>query len=162
MVSLTVTYEYCHCREENPLHEGIATALRQKAAKIRALRDERYARSQDVERELHPEFLVLGFTRSATAQTVAGLFSPDCDFEIDFFSQRHGVGVEIEKGKHFSVWRNLVKFCESPLVQHGVLILPYEKHGSQGADRVFDNTVASLKNVRNLYEHLDSLLCFGY
>jgi hypothetical protein len=162
IVDLLPTLKYCHCSIKNPLEEQLAAVLRKQNKIIKALRNERYARSQDVERELEADLLALGFTRSATVNTVAELFAPGSDFEIDFFNPALGIGVEVEKGRHFSVWRNLVKFCESPLVRHGVLVIPHEKQGSQGTDKVLSNTIASLDNVQYLYRSLDSLLCYGY
>jgi len=154
--------KYCYMTEPNPLQVSIAGVLSRNSTSIARLRDERYSRSQDIERELQEGLQSLGFIRSATVNTVAGLFIPASDFEIDFFNSHHGIGLEVEKGKHFSVWKNIVKFCESPLVRHGVLVIPYEKHGSRGLEKVFNNTLASMDNVHYLYERLDSLLCFGY
>ena len=156
------TGKYCYINKPNPLQAEIASVLRKNARVIEGLRDERYSRSQDVERELQADLSSLGFIRSATVDTVAGLFIPTSDFEMDFFHETHRIGLEVEKGKSFSVWKNVVKFCESPLVRHGVLIVPYEKHGSRGLEKVFDNALASLDNVFHLYGSLDSLLCFGY
>ena len=161
-MDLAPTWKYGYCKQTNPLQDQIAHALHKNLHRIQQLRDERYARSQDIEKELQADLEDLGFLRSATLRSVAGLFVAGSDFEIDFFNPSHGMGIEVEKGKHFSVWRNVIKFCESPKVRHGVLLVPYEKLGSQGTEKVFENTLASLNNVHYLYERLDSLLCYGY
>ena len=161
-MDFTPTWKYCYCGVPNPLLDRLVEALRANGPVIRRVRDERYTRSQDVEKALQDDLSLLGFSRSVTVQSVPGLFAPASDFEIDFYSSQHMMGLEVEKGKHFSVWRNLIKFCESPQVRHGVLIVPQEKKVSQGVEKVFDNTLASLGNVQYLYERLDSLLCLGY
>ncbi len=87
------TGKYRYISKINPLQAEIASVLRKNATVIEGLRDERYSCSQDVERELQADLSSLGFIRSATVDTVAGLFIPISDFEIDFFHEAHCIGV---------------------------------------------------------------------
>ena len=155
-------FAYAYGSKPNPLEQQIIRILRSKAAELAIIREGRYTRSQDIEKCLEPGLCDLGFLRSATVSHVAGLFAAGSDFEIDFFHPELKVAIEVEKGKHFNLWRNLVKFCESPLVEHGILIVPYERTGSKGTDLIVPNMMDSLKNVEALYEKVSSVLCFGY
>lgn len=157
-----IRLDYAFADVANPLESEIYKVLSEKAAVLAEIREGRYTRSQDIEKCLQEQLNALGFVRSATSQSVAGLFALHSDFEIDFWHPTLKVAIEVEKGKHFNLWRNLVKFCESPLIEHGVLIVPAERQGSQGAEAIFNNTLDSLRNVESLYRELKSLLCYGY
>lgn len=153
---------YAYCQVSNPLATEIEALLKEKAEELAPIKEARYTRSQDIEKCLQQELIELGFIRSATVRDVAGLFSACSDFEVDFFHPRLRIAIEVEKGKHYNLWRNIIKFCESPLIDHGILIVPYSRQGTQGPDAVFSNTLESLKNIETLYERISSVLCFGY
>jgi len=153
---------YAYCDSPNPLEQEIMSALERKAEELAHIREGRYTRSQDIEKCLQQDFVHLGFARSATVKGVAGLFAAWSDFEIDFFHPELNIAIEVEKGKHYNLWRNVVKFCESPIIAHAALIVPYQREGAQGPEAVFSNTLESLKNIETLYERMSSLLCFGY
>lgn len=156
------SFAYAYGSKANPLEQEIIRLLRSKAMELAIIREGRYTRSQDIEKCLQPGLSDLGFMRSATVSHVAGLFATWSDFEIDFFHPELRIAIEVEKGKHFNLWRNLVKFCESPLVEHGVLIVPYQRTGSKGSECIFTNMMDSLKNVEALYGTVRSVLCYGY
>lgn len=157
-----IRLDYAFAAVANPLERELLHALAEKAPALVEIREGRYTRSQDIEKCLQDKLGSLGFVRSATSEVVAGLFASHSDFEVDFFHPELRVAIEVEKGKHFNLWRNLVKFCESPLIEHGVLIVPAERHGAQGVEGVFNNTLHSLRNIESLYRELRSLLCYGY
>lgn len=157
-----IRLDYAFSEAANPLEREIMHLLMAKAPVLAEIKEGRYTRSQDIEKCLQERLVSLGFVRSATSGVVAGLFAVNSDFEVDFYHPELRVAIEVEKGKHFNLWRNLVKFCESPLIDHGVLIVPAERQGSKGAEGVFSNTLHSLRNVDFLYRELQSLLCYGY
>ncbi|MDP3487392.1 MAG: hypothetical protein Q8S19_05595 [Bacillota bacterium] len=162
MLQTLPAFAYAYGSKPNPVEREIIAVLQSKTADLAIIREGRYTRSQDIEKILQQGLSDLGFIRSATVSHVAGLFAPRSDFEIDFFHPELKVAIEVEKGKHFNFWRNLVKFCESPLVEHGVLLVPYQRTGSKGSEFIFPNMMDSLKNVEALYEKVSSVLCFGY
>ncbi|KAF0193837.1 MAG: Uncharacterized protein FD169_2217 [Bacillota bacterium] len=162
MTQKLLAIAYAYGSKPNPLEQEIIGALQGKAKELAIIREGRYTRSQDIEKCLQPGLNDLGFIRSATVRHVAGLFATWSDFEIDFFHPELKVAIEVEKGKHFNLWRNLVKFCESPLVEHGVLLVPYQRTGLNGSEFIFSNMMDSLKNVEALYGKVSSVLCFGY
>jgi len=153
---------YAYSKRMNPLEKEILSVLAKHQEELAQIREGRYTRSQDIEKCLQDDLKNLGFVRSATAQQVAGLFAAHSDFEIDFYQPELKIAIEVEKGKHYNLWRNIVKFCESQLIEHAVLVVPYERCGTQGAEFVLANTLESLKNVETLYDSVSSLLCFGY
>lgn len=156
-------YHYVHQAEPNPLqHEltGVVAVLREQ---LQELREGRFTRSQDIEKALHPALVQAGFMHSVTNREMEGLFSIDSDFELDFWHPGERTALEIEKGKHFNVWRDVCKFAESTLIDHAVLIIPYEKANQKGqCEQVFLSTVDCLANVVRLYAGLKSMLVIGY
>lgn len=155
-------YAYAYASETNPLQNEILEILQHKANLLAEIREGRYTRSIDIEKCLQDDLCTLGFMRSATVQRVAGLFAPRSDFEMDFFHVSLRMAIEVEKGKHFNLWRNMIKFCESPLIDHAVLLLPRERVGAQGPEQIFSSTMDSLRNIETLYDSVKSVLCFGY
>jgi hypothetical protein len=116
-----------------------------------------------VEKALLPELTAARFLHSVTNQQVEGLFGPNSDFEIDFFHPEDLIALEVEKGKHFNVWRDVCKFAESAQVVHAVLLIPYEKTNRQGeTDKIYFSTLDGLQNITRLYRDLKSLLVIGY
>lgn len=162
MPQVLPSFAYAYASKPNPLEQQIMGVLQGRAKDLAVIREGRYTRSQDIEKCLQPGLSDLGFVRSATVSDVAGLFATWSDFEIDFFHPELRVAIEVEKGKHFNLWRNLIKFCESPLVEHGVLLVPYQRTSSKGPEFIFPNMMDSLKNIEALYGKVSSVLCFGY
>lgn len=155
--------EYVHLEELNPLHEQLASLIRAQQDQLYVLREGRYTRSLDVERLLKASLEALGFWHGVTHREVPGLFSSQSDFEIDFYHPVLQAALEIEKGKHFNVWRDVCKFAESSLIGHAILLIPYEKVSSQGSsDKIFSSTLDQLYNVKKLYQGLRSFLVIGY
>ncbi len=156
-------HTYVFVEQANPLQQKLIEIVASEAEELVRIRDGRYTRSQDVERLLRPALLQLGFHHGVTSQQVPGLFAPDSDFEIDFYHPGWKVAVEVEKGKHFNVWRDVCKFVESELIEHAVLLIPYEKSGGKGRrDNLLVSTADSLSNIRRLYLALKSFLLIGY
>lgn len=156
-------HTYVFMEQANPLQQKLIEIVASHAEELVRIRDGRYTRSQDVEKLLRPAFLQLGFEHGITSRQVPHLFAADSDFEIDFYHPALHVAVEVEKGKHFNVWRDVCKFVESELVEHAVLLIPYEKYSSTGRrESVLLSTVDSLSNIHRLYLALKSFLLIGY
>lgn len=156
-------YHYVHQLESNPLQAELVAAIAEQRQQLYQLREGRFTRSQDVEKVLRPAFLESGFLHSVTNQQVESLFSPGSDFELDFWHPGHSMAIEVEKGKHFNIWRDVCKFAESNKVEHAVLIIPYEKGNKRGhPDQIFLCAIDALNNVSKLFADLNSFLVIGY
>ncbi len=157
------SYHYVHQVEPNPLQAELLTVIAGQQERLLELREGRFTRSQDVEKALQPALHQAGFMHSVTNRQVEGLFSLDSDFELDFWHPSRRIALEVEKGKHFNIWRDVCKFAESTLIDHAVLIIPCEKANQKGqCERIYLSTVDSLANVVRLYLGLKSMLVIGY
>lgn len=156
-------HTYAYIEQANPLQQELLQIVADHAEELVTIRDGRYTRSQDVEKVLRPALLKLGFEHAVTSKQVPRLFAAESDFEIDFYQPALNIALEVEKGKHFNVWRDVCKFVESELVEHAVLLIPYEKYSSTGRlESVLLSTVDSLANIHRLYYVLKSFLLIGY
>ncbi len=156
-------HTYVFMEQANPLQQELLQIVAAEAEELVAIRDGRYTRSQDVEKLLRSAFEGLGFQHAVTSKQIPQLFATDSDFEMDFFHSTLQIALEVEKGKHFNVWRDVCKFVESELVDHAVLLIPYEKYSSTGRrESVLLSTADSLSNVCRLYYSLKSFLLIGY
>lgn len=156
-------HTYVFLEQANPLLNKLLQIVAAEAEALVKIRDGRYTRSQDVEKLLRPALLELGFQHAVTSRDVPRLFANDSDFEIDFYHPVFRVALEVEKGKHFNVWRDVCKFVESEWVDHAVLLIPYEKFSNTGRrESVLLSTVDSLSNAHRLYLALKSFLLIGY
>ncbi len=156
-------YHYVHQLKINPLQLKLTEAIASQRQQLYQLREGRFTRSQDVEKALLPSLLASGFLHSVTNRQVEALFSPGSDFELDFWHPGCRAAIEVEKGKHFNIWRDVCKFAESTLIDHAVLIIPYERANQKGgSDQIFLYSIDALNNVSKLYTDLKSLLVIGY
>ncbi len=159
----TPVHTYGFMEQANPLQRQLLQIVADHKEELVRIRDGRYTRSQDVEKLLRTALQELGFLHGVTSEQVPGLFAPDSDFEMDFYHPDLQMALEVEKGKHFNVWRDVCKFAESELVKHAVLLIPYEKYSSTGQrESVLLSTADSLSNIRRLYLTLRSFLLIGY
>lgn len=156
-------HTYVFLEQANPLQSKLLQIVAAEAEALISIRDGRYTRSQDVEKLLKRALIELGFQHAVTSRHVPHLFAADSDFEMDFYHPVLRIALEVEKGKYFNVWRDVCKFVESELVEHAVLLIPYEKLSSEGQrESVLLSTVDSLSNVCRLYLTLKSFLLIGY
>lgn len=156
-------HTYAYSEQANPLLQELLHIVATHAEELVTIRDGRYTRSQDVEKILRSALQALGFEHGVTSKQVPQLFAADSDFEMDFYHPALHIALEVEKGKHFNVWRDVCKFVESELVEHAVLLIPYEKYSSVGRrESVLLSTVDSLANINRLYRELKSFLLIGY
>ncbi len=162
-IETSPVHTYVYIEQANPLQDKLLQIVAGKAEALIEIRDKRYTRSQDVEMLLRPALLELGFQHAVTSREVPRLFATDSDFEMDFYHPAYRVALEVEKGKHFNVWRDVCKFVESELVEHAVLLIPYEKYGSTGRrESVLLSAIDSVSNAHRLYLTLKSFLLIGY
>ncbi len=156
-------YAYVHAEQPNPLQEQLLSLVAAEVERLQELRDGRFTRSQDIENLLLEQMKQLGFAHAVTNKISPGLFTDGSDFEVDFLHAGLSIAVEVEKGKHFNVWRDVCKFAESSSIMHATLLIPHEKTSSKGeVDNIFISTLDSLQNVRRLYSGLSSFLVIGY
>lgn len=157
------SFVYVYGETANPLQDDLLCLVAGEASRLRELRDGRFTRSLDIEKLLLSNMQHLGFEHAVTERNSPGLFHGECDFEIDFFHPLYAIGVEVEKGKHFDLWRDVCKFSEATAIRHATLLIPYEKINSKGErEAVFNNTIDSLKNINRLFAGLESFFLIGY
>lgn len=162
MIKVYPPYEYVRQDDLNMVLDDLLVSISAKKEVLQQVRDARHSKSQDIERILLEDFQSLGFVHSATRRKIPDLFGPACDFEIDFFSQQLAMAIEVEKGRNFNVWKDVCKLVESPLVQHAVLVVPYQKSSKGVVETVFHNTLRRLGNVEGMLSKLRSLVVIGY
>lgn len=156
-------YAYVHAEAANPLQEELLSLVSAEIERLQTLRDGRFTRSQDIENLLQNQLKQMGFEHAVTNKIRPGLFAESSDFEVDFLHVELAIALEVEKGKHFNIWRDVCKFAESEQIRHATLLIPYEKTSSKGeVDNIFISTLDSLQNIKRLYAGLLSFLLIGY
>jgi hypothetical protein len=104
----------------------------------------------------------LGFLHSVTNRKHSSLFKAGLNFEVDFFHPQHQIAVEVEKGEINNIWKNICKFAESPVIRHGVLLVPVIRQGQQVQSEFYKNTIKRLCHIEKVFSLIDSLLLIGY
>jgi hypothetical protein len=158
-------YTYIHCTQggKNPLLNSIFDVVGKNGHVVRDIRNTPYRKSIDVERVLADDLGALGFLHSATNKKVEHLFREGVNFEVDFFHPQMHIAIEIEKGEINNVWRNVIKFAESTMICHGVLMVPVIRHeGTEKQSDFYNNTLKKLDNMERIYSLMDTLAIIGY
>lgn len=130
---------------------------------MREIRNTPYRKSLDVEKVMAGGLEALGFLHSATNKKVECLFRKGVNFEVDFFHPHGQIAVEVEKGEINNVWKNVIKFAESTLIRHGVLVVPLVRHeGTERQSDFYNSTIKKLENMARIYTLMDTLAVIGY
>ena len=155
-------YQYIYQASPNPLEQIILTAVAQNGRELAEVRNTPFKRSLEAEKILVSDLQQAGLAHSVTNKKVDGLFNKGINFEVDFFHCELGVAIEVEKGEVNNIWKNICKFGESPLIRHGVLLVPIVRQGQRNASEYYHNTVKRLHCLVNIFSLIDSLLVIGY
>ncbi len=135
------------------------TARRGELAEIAATP---FRKSIEAERVLLTDMQVLGFWHSVTNRKYRPLFRKGLNFEVDFYHPDFQVAVEVEKGEVSNVWKNICKFAESPVIRHGVIMVPVIRTGQTSSTEFYQNTLKRLGNMESIFAFVDSVLIIGY
>lgn len=155
-------WRYLHQKAPNPAQEYICSVVWQKRQELAEIRNTPFRKSIEAEKVLAQDMAEWGFWHSVTNRKYEPLFRRGLNFEIDFYHSEHQIAVEVEKGEVHNIWKNMCKFAESPVVRHGVLLVPVVRQGQLHKSEVYQNTIKRLCNMENLYALIDSLLIIGY
>ena len=158
-----LTYVYRARGQANPLLGKIYGVVENNGCAIREIRNTPYRKSIDVEKVLADDLAALGFLHSVTNKKVAHLFRGGVNFEVDFFHPDGQIAIEVEKGEINNVWKNVIKFAESTLIRHGVLVVPLIRHeGTERQSEFYHSTRKKLANMQRIYALMDTLAIIGY
>lgn len=157
------TYIYGNQKDANPLLHEISRIVGNNGYAMQEIRNTPYRKSIEVEKVLAEDLGALGFIHSVTNKKIGNLFRTGVNFEVDFFHPELQVAIEIEKGEVNNVWRNVIKFAESTVIRHGVLMVPLIRHeGTDKQSEFYRNTLKKLGNMERIYALMNTLVIIGY
>jgi hypothetical protein len=154
--------QYLYQVQVNPFTEHICQAVINNRQQLADVRNTPFRKSIEAERILVADMAALGFLHSVTNRKYEPLFKKGLNFEVDFFHPELLVAIEVEKGEINNLWKNICKFAESPVIRHGVLLVPTVRQGQQSSSEFYQNTIKRLSNMEKIFSFLDSLLVMGY
>lgn len=155
-------WQYIYRKKANPALEGLCQAVCGNRQALADIRNTPFRKSVEAERVLVEDLTRLGFLHSVTNRKFEPLFKRGLNFEVDFYHTGLQVAVEVEKGEISNIWKNLCKFAESPVVRHGVLLVPVIRQGQQNRSEFYQNTIKRLCHLEQLFALIDSLVVIGY
>jgi hypothetical protein len=157
------TYVYHPPGVNNPLLSKLYDVVEINRHAVREIRNTPYRKSIDVEKVLADDLCALGFLHSATNRKVEHLFREGVNFEVDFYHPHMHIAIEVEKGEINNVWKNVIKFAESTMIRHGVLLVPVFRHeGTEKQSEFYNSTLKKLDNMERVYALMDTLAIIGY
>lgn len=156
-------YTYCSPGTRNILLQQLCWAVQQNREAVQEIRNTPYRKSLDVEKVLLKDLEKIGFIHSVTNRKLENMFRQGVNFEIDFYHPQMQIAIEIEKGEVNNVWKNVIKFAESNIIEHGVLLVPIIRHeGTENQSEFYNNTIKKLSNMERVYGLMRSLVIIGY
>lgn len=155
-------HQYLYQTAANPVESFLCDIVFTHRQALTAIRNTPFRKSIEAERVVAEDMKKKGFRHSVTNRKYQPLFKPGLNFEVDFFHPELYVAVEIEKGEIHNIWKNICKFAESPVIRHGVLLVPIVRQGQQKSDEYYQNTIKRLQYIEKIFSLMDSLLLIGY
>lgn len=153
---------YLYSLLRNPSERALCDIVRTQHQELVRIRNTPFRKSVEAEKVIAEDMQKLGFLHSVTNRKYEGLFRKGLNFEIDFYHPGLKIAVEVEKGEINNIWKNICKFAESPVIVHGVLLVPVIRQGQQNASDFYANTIKKLCNIERIFSFIDSLLVIGY
>ena len=154
--------QYLYRMAINPTEKKLCEVVVLHQAALADIRNTPFRKSIEAEKVIVDDMKSLGFLHSVTNRKYEGLFKKGLNFEVDFYHPDLQIGVEVEKGEINNIWKNICKFGESPVIKHGVLLVPVVRQGQQTSSEFYNNTIKRLCNIERMYSLIDSLLIIGY
>lgn len=154
--------QYLYRMAINPTEKNLCEVVVLHQAALADIRNTPFRKSIEAEKVIVEDMGRLGFLHSVTNRKYEGLFKKGLNFEVDFYHPDLQIGVEVEKGEINNIWKNICKFGESPVIRHGVLLVPVVRQGQQTSSEFYNNTIKRLCNIERMFSLIDSLLIIGY
>ncbi|WP_350344935.1 hypothetical protein PRVXT_001381 [Proteinivorax tanatarense] len=141
----------------------LSNVLAKHKNEIKRLRDTKHEKSKKIELLIKPDLKKYGYLHSVTNKDL-GIFKNNSLFEVDFYNPTTKTAIEIEKSNLYTkVWLALYKQLESPIIDHGIIMVPQEKHTKTKKENTFELTYKRVENnTQYLLFHLKSLTIIGY
>ncbi|MBP2626546.1 MAG: hypothetical protein H6Q68_1257 [Firmicutes bacterium] len=155
-------HQYLYQITINPTESKLCQVVVLHQAALADIRNTPFRKSIEAEKVIANEMQSLGFLHSVTNRKYEGLFKKGLNFEVDFYHPELQIGVEVEKGEINNIWKNICKFGESPVIRHGVLLVPVIRQGQQTSSEFYNNAIKRLCNIERMFSLIDSLLIIGY
>ena len=155
-------HKYLYVNKQNPTVDLLKNVVYNNQIKLQEIRNTPFRKSIEAEKVIAVDMKNLGFEHSVTNKKINELFKKGLNFEIDFYHPQYKIAVEIEKGEINNIWKNICKFAESPLIDHGVLIVPLVRQGQQTQSKFYDNTIKRLCCIEKVFGLMKSLVIIGY
>jgi hypothetical protein len=142
--------------------ESLCEVVSARRAELAAIAATPFRKSVEAERVLLGAMQELGFWHSVTNRKYGPLFARGLNFEVDFYHPDFQVAVEVEKGEVSNIWKNICKFVESPVITHGVILVPVVRQGQTTSSEFYQNTLRRLGAIEKVFSPLDSVVIIGY
>ena len=155
-------HQYLYRTGNNPANEKLRKVVTDNQLELMNIRNTPFRKSVEAERVIAEDMKQLGFLHSVTNRSHEPLFKKGLNFEVDFFHPDYQIAVEVEKGEINNIWKNICKFGESPVIRHGVLLVPVVRKGQQTQSEFYNNAIKRLCHIEKLFTLMDSLLIIGY
>jgi hypothetical protein len=155
-------FRYLYRTADNPVDKVLFQTVLGNRDALAEVRNTPFRKSIEAERIIAEDLKKNGFLHSVTNKKFSNLFNKGLNFEVDFFHPELQVAVEVEKGEVNNIWKNICKFAESPVIRHGVLLVPVIRQGQQNRSEYYNNTIKRLCSLERIYSLIDSLLIIGY
>ena len=155
-------HHYLYQTGGNPAEELLRQVVVNHQMELINIRNTPFRKSVEAEKVIAKDMKDLGFLHSVTNRKHSSLFKAGLNFEVDFFHPEHQIAVEVEKGEINNIWKNICKFAESPVIRHGVLLVPVIRQGQQVQSEFYKNTIKRLCHIEKVFSLIDSLLLIGY
>lgn len=162
MEQLYPPHQYLYSTGVNPAAELLRQVIKANSRELIDIRNTPFRKSIEAERVIAEDMKRLGFLHSVTNRKHESLFKKGLNFEVDFFHPEQQIAVEVEKGEINNIWKNICKFGESPVIRHGVLLVPVIRKGQQTQSEFYNNTIKRLCHMEKIFSLIDSLLIMGY
>jgi hypothetical protein len=155
-------WRYLRSRQPNVYIESLCEVVAARRDELAAVAATPFRKSVEAELIMADAMAGLGFWHSVTNRKFPPLFAKGMNFEVDFYHPDFLVAVEVEKGEISNIWKNLCKFAESPVIRHGVILVPVVRQGRTVRSEFYQDTLKRLAGIERMLAFVDSLAIIGY